>query len=255
MGTTSASSPSSRAATTSSTPSTASTSPWLRLVRTSTTTITSFLGKVPWTETSSSTTKSRNFIEQKFKALKSFKSSRHGKVVGAKRPRDIEEDATLAAHVLLIIAGASNTGSAVHWGRVGAALGLSVPGQSDVATLAPAGSPAVPHNPVIALGSVSAVANKLHSVVESNVAVIGTSRVNSRAVSTPSGSVHSDTKRTNLSKMGHNGILVIGGKSVVASDSHNRSSVGEVIHVVPSLGGRSRSVWVVRLEAWPNSWM
>merc|ERR1712037_465494 len=56
MGTTSASSPSSRAATTSSTPSTASTSPWLRLVRTSTTTITSFLGKVPWTETSSSTT-------------------------------------------------------------------------------------------------------------------------------------------------------------------------------------------------------
>ena len=33
--------------------------------------------------------------------------------------------------------------------------------QPDVALLAPGGAPAVPHNPVIALGSVSAVANKL----------------------------------------------------------------------------------------------
>jgi len=84
-------------------------------------------------------------------------------------------------------------------------------------------------------------------VVESNVAVISASRVDSRAVSTPAGSVHSDTKRTNLSKMGHNGILVIGGKSVVASDSHNGSRVGEVVHAVSSLGGGSGGVRVVRL--------
>merc|ERR1719180_616628 len=111
--------------------------------------------------------------------------SRHGKVVGTKRPRDVEEDTTLAAHVLLIIARSSNTGSAVHWGRVSAALGLRVPGQPDVATLAPSGSPAVPHDPVIALSSISAVANQLHGMVKSNVAVIGTPREDTRAVSTP----------------------------------------------------------------------
>merc|ERR1719418_151125 len=136
----------------------------------------------------------------------------------APRGQETSKRTPLAAHVLLIIARASNTGSAVHWGRVGAALGLSVPGQPDVASLTPSGSPAVPHNPVIALSRVGAVANKLHSVVESNVAVIGASREDSRAVSTPAGSVHSNTERTNLSKMGHNGILVIGSKSVVASD-------------------------------------
>merc|ERR1719370_1928909 len=122
------------------------------------------------------------------------KCSRHGKVVGSKRPGDVEEDTALAAHVLLIIAGSSNTGSAIHWGRVSTTLGLSVPGQSDVATLAPSGSPAVPHNPVIALSSVSAVPNQLHGVVKSNVAVIGAPRVDTRAVSTPARSIHSDTE-------------------------------------------------------------
>merc|ERR1711971_238306 len=174
-------------------------------------------------------------------------SSRHGKVMGSKRPRDVEEDTTLAAHVLLIIAGFSNTGSAVHWGRVSAALSLSVPGQPDVATLAPSGSPAVPHNPVVALSSVGAVADKLHGVVKSNVAVIGTPREDTRAVSTPGRSIHSDTERSNLSKMGHDGILVVGGKSVVASDSNNRGGVGEVVHAVSILSGGSRGVRIVSL--------
>jgi len=40
----------------------------------------------------------------------------HGEVVGAEGPGHVEEDTALAAHVLLIIAGSSNTGSAVHWG-------------------------------------------------------------------------------------------------------------------------------------------
>ena len=87
--------------------------------------------------------------------------SRHGEIVSSKRPRDIEEDTTLATHVLLIVAGASHTGSAVHWGRVSSALrlslrcdvdddwcwkivlnefhlGLSIPGKPDVAALSPA---------------------------------------------------------------------------------------------------------------------
>merc|ERR1712228_5549 len=111
--------------------------------------------------------------------------SRHCEIVSSKRPRDIEEDTTLATHVLLIVAGASHTRRPVHWGRVSSALGLCIPGKPDVAALSPAGSPAVPHNPVISLSLVSAVPNQLHGVVESNVAVISASRVDTRAVSPP----------------------------------------------------------------------
>ena len=86
--------------------------------------------------------------------------SRHGEIVSPKRPRDVKEDPTLATHVLLIVARASHTSSAVHWGRVSSALrlslpcdvdddwcwkivlnefhlGLSIPGKPDVATLSP----------------------------------------------------------------------------------------------------------------------
>ena len=52
--------------------------------------------------------------------------SRHGEIVSPKRVGDVKENATLAAHVLLIVAGASHTGSAVHWGRVSSALRLSL---------------------------------------------------------------------------------------------------------------------------------
>merc|ERR1719318_2187075 len=42
----------------------------------------------------------------------------HGEVVSSKRIRDVEEDAALAAHVLLIVARSSNTSCSVHWGGV-----------------------------------------------------------------------------------------------------------------------------------------
>merc|ERR1712012_870794 len=150
--------------------------------------------------------------------------------------------------MLLIVARSSNTSCSVHWGGVSAALGLSVPGQPDVATLSPPGAPAVPHNPVVALGLVGAVADQLDSVVESNVTVIGAARVDSRAVPSPSRGVHGNSKRADLSKVGHDGLLVVGGERVVAGDANSGGSVREVVHAVSSFSGGAGGVRVVGLH-------
>ena len=53
----------------------------------------------------------------------------------------IEEDSALTTDVLLVRAGTSSAGGAVHGGGVGAALGRGVSPQSDVAVLSPSGAP------------------------------------------------------------------------------------------------------------------
>merc|ERR1719244_1241032 len=85
-------------------------------------------------------------------------------------------------------------------------------------------------------------------MVESNVAVIGTTRVDSRAVSSPSRGVHGNSKRADLSKVGHDGLLVVGGKRVVAGDANSGGSVREVVHAVSSFSGGAGGVRVVRLH-------
>ena len=64
----------------------------------------------------------------------------------------VKEDAALAAHVLAVAAGTARAGDAVHGAAVGAALRGGVPLQPDVAVLAPAGTPAVPDDPVVSTG-------------------------------------------------------------------------------------------------------
>ena len=73
---------------------------------------------------------------------------------------------------------------AVHGGGVSTALGLSVPPEPDVAILAPARTPAVPHNPVVAV-RVGAVAHKLDSVVESDVGGVLAAVIDTAVVSSP----------------------------------------------------------------------
>jgi len=85
----------------------------------------------------------------------------------------IKEDSTLSAHILLVAAHSSDTCRSVQRGRIDAALGLRLPLQPDVAGLAPGGAPAVPDQPVVAIGSVSSISGELDHVVEANVLVEG----------------------------------------------------------------------------------
>merc|ERR1719209_2586804 len=172
----------------------------------------------------------------------------HHELMSSKWVGHIKEDATLSAHMLLVIARSSNTGGPVHGCRVCAALcsGLSL--EPDVATLAPARSPAVPHNPEVTLCLVSAVTNQLDCMVQGNVVVKATPSVDASSISSPATGVHSHGKGSVLGKVGHHGILVIGGQGVVASNPNNWSSVHKVIHTVASLCGGAGGVGVVILS-------
>ena len=61
----------------------------------------------------------------------------------AEREGHIEENTALSTDVLLVRAGTSGAGSAVHGAGVGPALGRGVSLQSDVAVLSPSGAPVV----------------------------------------------------------------------------------------------------------------
>merc|ERR1711999_20587 len=95
----------------------------------------------------------------------------------------------------------------------------------DISILSPARAVAVPNNPVVSLRSVSAIANKLDSVVQGNIGVKVTSIIDSATVRSPSTGIDSNSKRSNLSQVSHDSILVISCKGVVTGDSDNRGSV------------------------------
>merc|ERR1712055_332182 len=175
-------------------------------------------------------------------------SSWHHELVSTKWIGNIEEYSTLSTNMLFIIAWSSNTSCAVHGCGVSTTLwgGLSL--EPDIATLAPARPPAVPHNPVVALSLICSVSNKLHCVVQGNVGVEGAAIVDTTSISSPSTSVHGNSKGSLLCKVGHDCFLVVGGHGVVSSDSHHRSSVHEVVHAVPGIGGGSGGVGVVILS-------
>ena len=59
------------------------------------------------------------------------------------RVRHIEENSALTTDVLLVRAGTSGAGGAVHGGGVGPALGSGVSPQSDVAVLSPSRAPGI----------------------------------------------------------------------------------------------------------------
>merc|ERR1719249_646086 len=151
----------------------------------------------------------------------------------------------MAAYVLFIIARSSNTSSSIHRTRISSTLSSALPLKSDVSILSPARAPAVPNNPVVSLRSISAVTNKLDSVVQGNIRVKVTSIIDSATIRTPSTGIDSKSKRSNLSQVSHDSILVIGCKGVVTSDSNNGGSVHEVIHTVPSLCCGSGSVGII----------
>ena len=92
-------------------------------------------------------------------------------MVDAERVGSIEEKTALTTDVLLVRAGTTGAGGAVHGGGVSPALGRGVSPQPDVAVLAPARAPAVPNYPVSTI-RVGAIAHELDSVVKSDVGVI-----------------------------------------------------------------------------------
>ena len=73
----------------------------------------------------------------------------------------------------MVAAGSANAGCAHQRGGVVPTPGLLVPLQPDVAVLAPIRSPAVPGQPVVALSLVSAVADQLDDVGDSDILVVG----------------------------------------------------------------------------------
>ena len=77
------------------------------------------------------------------------------------REGDVEEEPARSTDVLLVTSGAFGAGSPFHRGGVSPALGSRVSPQSDVAGLAPAGAPGVPHDPVISLAGLSSVSDQL----------------------------------------------------------------------------------------------
>merc|ERR1712228_163093 len=147
--------------------------------------------------------------------------------------------------MLFIIARTSNTSCSIHRARISSTLSSALSLKPDVSILSPARAPAVSDNPVVSLSSISAITNKLDSVVQSNIRVKVTSIIDSTTVRSPSTSIDSNSKRSILSQVSHDSILVIGCKGVVTSDSNNWGSVHEVIHTVPSLCCGSRSVGVI----------
>ena len=111
---------------------------------------------------------------------------------------DVEEDTALTADVLLVRAGTSGAGSAVHRGGVSAALGGGVSPQPDVSSLSPPLSPGVPHQPVVAQALVSPVPDQLDRVVEGDVGVVAAALVDSSSVPAPAGGVHSHSQGPDL---------------------------------------------------------
>merc|ERR1719397_334965 len=132
-----------------------------------------------------------------------WECSGHGKVVGAERAGGVEEKPALAADVPLVIAGSAHTGRPLHRAGVRPALGLRLPLQPDVAALAPAASPAVAGDPIVAERLVSAVAHQLDGVVEREVGVEDTAVVHAACVAAPPVGVHCHSQGSNLSEMGH----------------------------------------------------
>ena len=169
-------------------------------------------------------------------------SSWHHELVSTKWVGNIKENSTLSTHVLFIIAWSSNTSCAVHGGGVSAALWGCLSLQPNIATLAPARAPAVPHQPVVTLGLVCAIPNQLHSVVEGDVGVKGAAIIDTTTIASPPTGIHSNSQGSLLCQVGHHSLLVIGGHGVVSGDPHHGGGVHEVVHAVASVGGGAGGV-------------
>merc|ERR1711951_88458 len=120
--------------------------------------------------------------------------------------------------------------------------------QFDEAVLAPAFAPAVAHQPVVvhAQGAkVRSVSDQLDAVVDGDVLVEGAAGKDSAGVGVPHRRVHGDRQRSNLGQMGHDGVMIVGGKRVVAG----QSNLGETGVVDAGLGvaGVTGHVGVVRV--------
>merc|ERR1719410_2292728 len=113
-------------------------------------------------------------------------SSGHGPGVGPDGVGGVEDDAAHAAHVLLV----------------------------------PARSPAVPHDPVVALGGVRAVPDQLHGVVDGDVGGVRAALKHAAAVGAPGAGVYGHGEGPDLGQVLHHLVLVVGGEDLVAGEPH-----------------------------------
>merc|ERR1719376_1082180 len=131
---------------------------------------------------------------------------------------------------------------------VHATLRVGLPKDPDVTVLSPGLSPAVPDEPVVnnaGWAEVGPVSDELDGVVELDVLVVRAAREDSAVVVLEGVGSHRDAKGADIGKVGHNGILVIGGQVVVASDRCNWVEGGKVVPTILIVGCCSRDIWVV----------
>ena len=161
--------------------------------------------------------------------------------MGSQGEGHIKENSALSAHILLVGSRASNTRGSVHGGRVNAALGLGLPLQLNVATLTPGGAPAVPDQPVVALGGVCSVSDQLDGVVQADVLVEGAACEHAAPVGAPAPCINCNGQGANVGQVIHGGGLVVR-HGVVAGDANGGGGVVDVVQAV--LGGHGLSGYI-----------
>merc|ERR1719175_602644 len=168
--------------------------------------------------------------------------------VSSKRERGLKEHATHATHMKWVREARTVLTDMTRCCCIHSTLWGSLPKNPDVTILSPGLSPAVPDEPVVnnAGGAeVRAVSDQLDGVVQLDVLVVRAAGEHSTVVILEGVCSHRDGKRSNISKVGHDGILVIGRQVVVAGDGGNWVEGGKVVSAILIVCCCSRDIWVV----------